>query len=216
MLKFILVGLNLINTAYAEPNSNIPEIIVEAHRDYELYVAPTVLSIHTNKVETVISEKSVFGYASSFWRNAKVKNKRGTWEPITMHSEVNVYDKDTIQYAWDNCDYLADSKSCAYKNNHMLLETYVTVDDHQITVNMQLFSPNMTLINQSTYTTQSKVKWIKQQEVTVVQQQGMMGSQTITHMPKEELPLKWLIPTNLMNKHIHQASLMLWSGVRID
>ena len=216
MLKFILVGLNLINTAYAEPKSDIPEIVVEAHSDYELYVAPTVLSIHTNKVETVISEKSVFGYASSFWRNAKVKNKRGTWEPITMHSEVKVYDKDTIQYAWDNCDYLADSKSCAYKNNHMLLETYVTVDDHQITVNMQLFSPNMTLINQSTYTTQSKVKWIKQQEVTVVQQQGMMGSQTITHMPKEELPLKWLIPTNLMNKHIHQASLMLWSGVRID
>ena len=216
MLKFILVGLNLINTAYAEPKSDIPEIVVEAHSDYELYVAPTVLSIHTNKVETVISEKSVFGYASSFWRNAKVKNKRGAWEPITMHSEVKVYDRDTIQYAWDNCDYLTDSKSCAYKNNHMLLETYVTVDDHQITVNMQLFSPNMTLINQSTYTTQSKVKWIKQQEVTVVQQQGMMGSQTITHMPKEELPLKWLIPTNLMNKHIHQASLMLWSGVRID
>ncbi len=119
MLKFILVGLNLINTAYAEPENNIPEIIVEAHRDYELYVTPTVLSIHTNKVETVISEKSVFGYTSSFWRNSKVKNERGSWEPITMHSDIKVYDKDTIKYAWDNYDYLVDAKACSYKNNHM-------------------------------------------------------------------------------------------------
>ena len=216
MLKFILIGLNLINEAYAEPESNIPEIIVEAHRDYELYVAPIILSIQSDQVESIVSEKSVFGYASSFWRNAKVKNERGTWEPITMHADIKVYDKDTIMYAWDNCDYLVNSKACSYKNNHMLLETYITVDDHQITVNMQLFSPDMTLINQSTYTTESKVLWIRQQEATVIQQQGILGSQTMMHKPKEELPLKWLIPTSLMNKHIYQASLGLWTGAKID
>ena len=215
MLKLILVGLNLINAAYAEPESDVTTIVVEAHRDYELYVAPINMSIHSDQVEAVISEKSVFGYASAHWRNAKVKNERGVWESINIDNTVKVYDKDTIKYAWDNCDYSVDAKACAFENNHMLLETFVTVDDHQIVVNMQLFGPDMILINQSTYTSQSKINWIRQQETTVIQQQGMMGSQTMIHQPKEELPLKWLVPTNLMNKHIHQASLSLWVGLRI-
>ena len=216
MLKFILVGLNLINAAYAEPQSNIPEIVVEAHKDYEVYVAPIVMSIHSDQVEAVVSEKSVFGYASSYWKNAKVKNERGAWESITNNSDLKVYDKDTIKYAWPDCDYISDAKGCSYKNNHMLLETHITVDDHQIVVLMMLYGPDMTLINQSTYTSNSKINWIRQQEVTVIQQQGIMGSQTMTHMPKEELPLKWLIPTNLLDKHIWQASMLLWTGVRIE
>ena len=216
MLKFILVGLNLINSAYAEPDLPNAEIIVEAHKDYEVYVAPIVMLIHSDQVEAVISEKSVFGYTSSHWRNAKIQGERGIWESIVINNTIKVYDQETIKYAWDNCDYLATPKDCVYKNNHMLLETYITIDDHQIVVNMQLLGPDMTMIGQSTYTSNSKVNWIRQQEVTVIQQQGMMGSQTMTHMPKEELPLKWLIPTNLMDKHIHQASLGLWMGLKIE
>jgi len=202
--------------AHAEPESDIPVIVVEAHKDYEVYVSPINMSIHSDKVEAIISEKSVFGYASAHWRNAKTKNERGTWEPITINSDLKVYDIDTIIYAWDNCNYKRDPKGCAFQNNHMLLETYVTIDDHQIVVNMQLFGPDMTLINQSTYTTQSKINWIRQQEVTVIQQQGLMGSQTMMHKPNEELPIRWLVPTNLLDKHIHQTSLRLWTGLRID
>ena len=43
-----------------------------------------------------------------------------------------------------------------------------------------------------------------------------MGSSSTMHKPKEELPLKWLIPANLLDKHVSQASALLWSGVRLN
>ena len=98
----------------------------------------------------------------------------------------------------------------------MLLETIVTVDDHQIVVNMILYDSDLTVLGSSVYTSDSRISWIRQQETTVIQQQGMMGSQTMIHQPKEELPLKWLIPTNLLDKHIWQASALLWTGVRLN
>ena len=136
-------------------------------------------------------------------------------DPTSMHETIDVYDVDTIEYAWNNCNYKRDAKKCSNQNNHLLQETYITIDDHQIVVNMILYNSKMTIINKATYTTESQVKWIKQQEIKITQQQGMMGSQTVTHIPKEELPLKWLIPTNLMDTHIRQASIGLWSGTKI-
>ena len=191
-------------------------IVVEAHKDLELYVAPITLDMHSNQVEAVISKESVFRYASSYWRNAKFKNERGIYDPVTMHTDIKVYNEDTIEYVWDNCNYKRDAKKCAYQNNHMLLETMITIDDHQITVNMILYSSDMTVISGSTYTSQSTIKWIRQQEQTVIMQSGMMGNQTIVHTPKEELPLKWLIPTNLMEKHILQATMMVFTGAKLN
>jgi len=214
MTWLLFSSLFLVSVECQEPSE---EIVVEAHRDMEVYVAPIKMTILSSEVEAVISDKSVYGYTSSYWRIAKVQKPgfKNIWEPITLNNEVNVYDKDTIEYAWDNCNYRTNAKKCSHKNNHMLVETYITIDDHQIVVEMFLLSSDMTVINKSTYTTKSKIHWIRQQEVTVIQQQGMMGSQTITHMPKEELPLKWLIPTNLLDKHIQQAAIGLWMGVKI-
>ena len=201
-----------------EPEIQADEtVIVEAHRDYEVYVAPTVMDIQSTEVEAVLAKKTVFSYASRYASGAKVKNERGTgYENVTLNHKIKVYDEDTIEYVWDNCNYKRDPKKCAYLNNHMLLETIVTVDDHQIVVNMILYDSDLTVLGASVYTSDSKISWIRQQEVTVIQQQGLMGNQTITHKPKEELPLKWLIPTNLLDKHIWQASALLWTGVRLN
>ena len=211
--------LFLISFLFAE-EIDAPEetIVVESHRNLEVYVAPIKMTVLSEEVEAVISKKSVYGYSSSHWKNAKIQSpgKKNIWDPITMHQIVKVYDEDTIEYAWDNCNYRRDAKKCSYQNNHMLQETYITIDDHQIIVEMLLYGPDLTIINRSTYTTQSKIKWIKQQEVTVTQQQGVFGSQTTVNIPKEELPLKWLIPTNLMNSHIRNASMSLWAGTKIN
>lgn len=208
--------LFLINFLFA--NSPDESIIVESHKNYEVYVAPIKIIKMSDAVESVISEKSVYGYSSNHWKNAKIlrPNHKNIWDPITMHQIIKVYDEDTIEYAWDNCNYKRDAKKCSYQNNHMLQETYITIDDHQITVDMFLYGPDLIVINKSTYTSQSKIKWIKQQEVTVTQQQGVFGSQTTVNIPKEELPLKWLIPTNLMNDHIRNASMGLWTGAKIN
>ena len=191
-------------------------IIVEAHKDLELYVAPITMDIRSTEVETVINDQASFRYASTYWRNAKFKNERGIYEPVTMHTDIKVYNIDTIEYVWDNCNYKRDPKKCAYLNNHMLLETHITVDDHQIVVNMMLFSSDLTVLSAATYTSQSTIRWIRQQEQTVITQSGLMGNQTIVHTPKEELPLKWLIPTNLMEKHISQTAMRIFTGVRLN
>ena len=209
-LLFVLLSIVFAN----EPDETI---VVEAHKDFEVYVAPVVMDIQSTAVEAVMAKKTVFSYASRYASGAKVKNERGTgYELVTMNHDIKVYDEDTIEYVWDNCNYKRDPKKCAYLNNHMLLETIVTVDDHQIVVNMILYGPEMTVLGSSVYTANSKIHWIRQQEVTVIQQQGLMGNQTMTHKPKEELPLKWLIPANLLDKHIWQASSLLWSGIRLD
>ena len=211
--------LCLISFLFAEELQEPQEtIVIEAHKDFEVYVAPIKMTLLSEEVEAVVSKKSAYGYTSQHWRNAKVRHPdyENIWQPITMHKEIKVYDIDTIEYVWDNCNYRRDAKKCAYQNNHMLHETYITVDDHQIVVEMFLYAPDLTIINKSTYTSESQINWIKQQEVTVTQQQGVFGSQTTINMPKEELPLKWLIPTNLMNKHIYFASTSLWAGIKID
>jgi len=200
-----------------EPEVQAEEtIVVEAHKDLELYVAPITMDIRSTEVEAVINDQASFRYASTYWRNAKFKNERGIYEPITMHSDIKVYSIDTIEYVWDNCNYKRDAKKCAYLNNHMLLETHITIDDHQIVVNMILYSPDLTVISAATNTSQSTIRWIRQQEQTVIMQSGLMGNQTIVHTPKEELPLKWLIPTNLMEKHVSQAAMRIFAGVRIN
>ncbi len=200
-----------------EPEAEANEtIIVEAHKDLELYVAPITMDIRSTEVETVINDQASFRYASTYWRNAKFKNERGIYEPVTMHTDIKVYNIDTIEYVWDNCNYKRDPKKCAYLNNHMLLETHITVDDHQIVVNMMLFSSDLTVLSAATYTSQSTIRWIRQQEQTVITQSGLMGNQTIVHTPKEELPLKWLIPTNLMEKHISQTAMRIFTGVRLN
>ena len=212
----LFLYLFILSVLGQEPEADAT-IIVEAHRDYEVYVAPTVMDIQSTEVEAVMAKKTVFSYASRYANGAKVKNERGTgYENVTLNHKIKVYDEDTIEYVWDNCNYKREPKKCAYQNNHMLLETIVTVDDHQIVVNMILYDSDLTVLGSSVYTSDSKINWIRQQETTVIQQQGIMGSQTMIHQPKEELPLKWLIPTNLLDKHIWQASALLWTGVRLN
>ena len=192
-------------------------IVVEAHRGFEVYVAPVEMDIQSDHVEAVIAKKTVFTYAARYANGAKVKNERGSaYERVTINHKMRVYDEDTIEYVWDNCDYRRESKKCAYQNNHMLLETIITVDDHQIVINMILYNPDLTVLSSSVYTTDSRVNWIRQQEVTVSQQQSIMGNSTTVHKPKEELPLKWIISANLLDKHVSQASALLWSGVRLN
>ena len=218
-----MLWLFLINSIFANPtpiNSTQPEaleIIVEAHKDFEVYVEPVKMDIQSVNVEAVVAKKTIFTYSARYAKNAKVKNERNSgYESVTANHKIKVYDEDTIEYAWDNCNYKREPKKCSYQNNHMLLETIITVDDHQVVINMILYDSDLTVLGSSVYTSNSKVNWIRQQETTVSQQQGIMGSSTTVHKPKEELPLKWLIPAMLLDKHISQASALLWSGIRLN
>lgn len=227
---FLLLASNL---CFAEPEPSAT-IVVEAHRDREVYVAPTVITNNSNSIEASVTKNSVFGYASSHSHNVQIKNKRGTYEPLLLNNEAfKIYNEETIEYVWDNCDYKKDAKKCSYKNSHYLLESYITISDEQIIVELFLYDSDLQIISRGTTTSTKVTNWIKQQEVKQESSQSsspinpcigsscpivnpnIPNNQTTVTKPKEELPIKWEVPPRLLNKHIHQASLLLWCSTKL-
>lgn len=193
------------------------EIVVDGHKEIEFYVSPIKVQDFTSEdvnIETVIDKDSAFTYFGSYIRNMKFDNGRGGHEPasITGHS-VKVYNDRTIKYAWPDCNYKRDPLGCSYQNSHYFLETIVTVDDNQLVVKTTLYTPDAQVVSSSSRTNDKIIRWIKQQEITIRQEQsqggllGGGGSATTIHKPKEELPLKWEIPHTLTNSMIQQSIL---------
>ena len=247
-LVWALVFLNLVfSSSHANPPDTEYEadatITVEAHRNIEVYVAPPEIINMDESIEAFIGDKAFIQYASAHYRNAKIKNERGTYEPITMHVEkIYFYDIDTISIAWPDCNYRKKAFACSVENDHYFLQPHIEIDSNQLVIRLVLYDSSMQIVGSSTHTDNKIIKWIKQQEI--IQQQTSQGQGNITApvpqpnctttnctpgqvsvpanpsvtvtttKPKEELPLKWEIPHQLLNKHVHQASLKLWTGLK--
>ena len=205
-----------------EPSATI---IVEASKDIEFYVAPIkVVNRATDaNIETVIDSDSAFTYAGTYIRHLQVSNGYGGFEPISLSGEsARVYNERTIKLAWENCNYRRDPLMCAYQNSHYYLETIVTVDNNQLVVKVTLYDPDAQVMLSSSRTDDKIVRWIKQQELTVIQQRqtgGLLGgdtTNTVIGKPKEELPLKWEIPHMLTDKMIQQIMLGMFVSLKID
>jgi hypothetical protein len=133
---------------------------------------------------------------------------------------------------------LEKAKECSYRNNHYLLESYITINNDQLVVELFLYDSDLQVISQGRTTSTKTINWIKQQAVEATTGEvrtqpqasrecngsscsnGYTGSQlykknTIVDKPKEELPLKWEIPHRLLDGHIQQASLLLWCSARL-
>tara|TARA_Y100001938_G_C8095380_1_gene437767 strand:+ start:2854 stop:3576 length:723 start_codon:yes stop_codon:yes gene_type:complete len=234
--------LLMFGLAVAEEPS--AEIIVEAHRDIEVYVAPIEIIVSTNleNIEAEVDANSAFAYSSMYSHNAKIKNERGAYEPVELNNDrIKVYNEDTIVYAWDDCNYKIKPLACSVQNSHYYIETTVHVDDNELVVRTMMFDSDAQVIAQGVSTNRKIIKWIKQQEIQQQQtlyNQNVQGNQrncnttscspaggvssmspinTITTTkPKEELPLKWTIPHRLLNKNIQQAMLLMWCSTRMD
>ena len=200
----------------------IPEIVIEASRDYQLYVAPVEFHVYDPKIEVVMPHNIIHIFASKHAQSSIVKElKYGTWEPISSHGGFKVYNNETIKYAWENCDYDKDHRKCTSQNSHYLLETDITVDRNELTVSLSLYDSDMQIIASSVVSDQKIVTLIRQRSITVHKRNisnqsplGMSGGsqaeETIIHQPKEEMPLKFVIPHALSEKLIEKGSLSLW------
>ena len=217
--------LFLLGICFAEEPSMTIEVVASAN--IEVYVAPIKINVATNleNIEAEIDSSQAFAYSSRFWRNAKVKNKRGAYEPVTMqHDRIYVYSQDTIQYAWEDCNYKLKPMECSMQNGHYYLETTVHVDDNELVVRAMLFDPYAQVIAVGSSSDTKIIKWIKQQEVKQqqvpqVQTQLQPAGQppclpgaicpqsnilipntpttgSVVEQPKEELPLQWTIPVS--------------------
>ena len=221
----------LIN--FSKANDPDHTMVIEAHKDLELYVAPVTVVNKSKGIEAFVSDYSAFAYASTHWKNAKIYNGNGGYETITLnHEGFKVYNEDTIKYAWDECDYSKDPKACSYQNNHYLLETFLVVTDQEFLVNMMLYDSDLQVISTGSVSIKKVIKWIKQQAVSseTTNFGGSFGgsncsgntcsrprsnSRTTVSKPKEEMPLKWEMPHRMLDEYVHQASLLLWCSTNI-
>ena len=203
----MMIYILLLLMAFAQTT-----IIVEEHAGLEVYIStPKIVNVSA-ETEGTVGSKSVYAYNNTYWKDGKIINERGTWDRLGQKTVVKVYDKDTIGYAYDNCNYLLDAKKCANQNNHMLVETIITIDDHETVVQMLLFNPDMTLASTSTVSDRGKINYIKQQETRITMTQGRIDMRV---MP-EQKPLKWIIPAHLLEGYVRQAAKGLWLGVKIQ
>lgn len=201
-------------------------MVVEASSDIEFFVAPIKVHDYTSEditVETVIDKDAAFTYLGSYIRNIKVSNGRGGYEPASLTgNEVKVYNERTIKYAWQDCNYRRDPLACTVQNSQYYLETIVTVDDNQLVVKATLYDPEAQVVISSSRTDDKIIRWIRQQEITIRQEQqqggllGGSGQATTIHKPKEEMPLKWEIPHTLTNRMIQQLILGTSASIKID
>lgn len=200
-------------------------MVVEASKDIEFFVAPIKVSnqAQTMNIEAVIDSDAAFAYVGNYVKNIKVSNGHGGYEPISLSGqEARVYNERTIKYAWDNCNYRRDPLDCSVKNSHYFIETIVTVDDNQLVVRVTLYDSNAQVFLSASTTDDKIVKWIKQQEISMKQEQqqggllGGSGTATTVHIPKEEMPLKWEIPHSLTDGMLQQIVLGMFVSIKID
>lgn len=182
---------------------------------FDVYVSPIKFRNRvTNQNITVNHEVDApFYYSSLYARSAKMSNGRGGYESV---EKPRVYNRDTIEYVYPDCNYRRDALRCSIANGHHYVETNVTFNDQQVVFRTTLYDIDGTILNTTTRTDEMEVNWIRQQEVTVVETESRAGKQTMTHYGKEDLPLKWEIPYELLHYHVQQAMLGLWLGIKMD
>ena len=241
----ILFGL-MIQSLYAGEPGNVKvddTLVVESRMNMVVYVEEPVIDNISKKISSHINNGSIVGYVSSHARLGKVKNERGIYEPVTMHTDtVEVYDITTIKYAYEECDYISDALLCAIQNDHYLVRTNISISDHEIIVRMTLYSSTALIVNTASYSSRSVIKWLKQQEINTsvttsptlnprassgtncsgtscssrTTSQPQIATTTSVNKPKEEMPIRFAIPPRLLDKNIHQASMSLFVGVKLD
>tara|TARA_B100000282_G_scaffold291125_2_gene262970 strand:- start:348 stop:1034 length:687 start_codon:yes stop_codon:yes gene_type:complete len=217
--------------ALATAGEPLMEITVESHQDFEVYVSPTKI-INNTEISYELDETSVFGHTVD---DVKWIQKKGLYGYETIDEDVFVYNQDTIKYAWLDCDYSKDAKKCAYDNGHYILESYITFNKEQVTVRLILFDENLVPVAQATSTNTRVVKVTPREKTTrqVGQafggqqrqcdttscsiQPNRIGGSTYAQTIKEDLePSVVIIEPKLLDKDIKQASMRLWTSVRID
>lgn len=182
----------------------------------DFYVAPTIVENHTRnkEIEQDIDVQLAFAISSSYKESFKVIKNNRHMSAREAFDEIRVFNNETIKY-YSDCDYEKEPMKCSFGNNYYV-ETVVTVDDNQLIVRMTMYDPNLQVVSNGYSTEDMIVNWIKQQEVTYIQQTAQDGTKTdLTHYGLERLPLKWEIPHHLLEKHIRQATVGCWLGIKI-
>ena len=186
---------------------------------FDVYVSPMLFNNQTTSGRVTVDHdlEAPFYYTSKFARMAKAPNGKGGHEKLLNHyDKIRVYNVDNVEFFENNCDYISSPLRCSVMNGNYYVETIITLTDDQMIIRSTLYGPDGLVINTASRTDEMVIRWIKQQEVTIVETESRRGKQTITHYGKEDLPLKWEIPYRLFQNKVEQTMLSLWLGLKIE
>ena len=217
--------LSLLSLCLAQ---DVPQeaMTVRSSRLHEVYVEdPTILN--DSDYGILVDKNLVFGYNSIYKRYAKDQNG-------PANDRILVYNSDTISTVYEECDYNKDALKCSYDNGHLLLRTFIHVNGDQMIVQTILYDEYMQIINQSIRAKRGMTRYLVRQKVTT-----MGGKNQQTYVPSgncsgtsctmpssrprqvqkkivEDLnPIKIIFHPKVFNRDIEQASISLWTGVRL-
>lgn len=183
--------------------------------EINVYVEPLKIYRDGTPIINYVSDNMIFQLASQHIKSAQQKSEYG-WEYIEDSENVSVYDENTIKYKFEDCNYISDGLGCSIRNKHYYLKTSIELREDEALITQQLFDKKGRIISSGMSSSKKIIKWIRQQEITVIQNQTWQGTQTITNKPKEELPLKWEIPWRFFSDQMRQMSMRLWVGVKLQ
>ena len=161
----------------------------------------------------------------------EANSKHRTW--LKNGKVTAIYNKDTVGYTYDDCDFSKNAFKCANENGLWVLKTTISQDAERASINLMLFDENAVMIGQSTYTRFKKTKIIQRQKVTQQQAPGRPMSvsncnqaagscatipiQTNGQSARQTEDLEPTvidIPPTISARDIGQAMIMLYDSVR--
>ena len=161
----------------------------------------------------------------------EANRKHRTW--LKAGKVSTVYNDETINYAYEDCNFKKEPHKCASENGIWVLQTTITQDSERASINFILFDDSAAVIGQSTFTRFKKQNVIKRQRVTQHQTQGSGGVATkcdeqsgaCATIPiqgqgnrvsqTEDLePTIIDIPPTISARDVGQAMIMLYDSVR--
>jgi hypothetical protein len=161
----------------------------------------------------------------------EANRKHTTW--FKQGKVAAVYNQETIELSYEDCDFKKDTFKCANENGLWVLRTTVMQDEERASINLMLFDENAVMIGQSTFTRFKKTKVIQRKKVTKQQnpsrplavnncnqQTGtcstlpvQIDGQTTSQVEDLE-PVVIDIPPTITSKDVGQAMIMLYDSVR--
>lgn len=218
MLKMLLLSLCFAQEAPREA------MVVKSSRVHEVYVEDPLI-INDSEYGILVDKNLIFGYTSVYKRYAKDDN-------VPANDNILVYNSDTISTIYEECNYNLDALKCSYENGHLLLRTCIHINGDQMIVQMILYDENMQIVNHSVRTKRGVTRYLMRQKITKIG--GKNNSKYVpgnscsgnrcTMAPKqnqqktitEDLkPFKIIIQPRVFNRDVEQASMSLWTGVRL-
>ena len=164
----------VLSSVHAEemPEKVDAEIIVEAHTEIEVYVAPAiVVNTVPDMYDVNVDDLSIFGFASIHSKMAKVKGKYGY---VNADENVMVYNHETIKYVWPNCNYRLNHQKCSMENDHWWMETKVTIQEKEIVITMYVYDQYAQIRGKGSVTTNYSVSYIERQRNTTTKSNGVV------------------------------------------